>query len=405
MSRTKINVSAVIDATSQINSAKTYISSAKSSFTQTKNSIDGKIQSRSNIRNRLDTVQRQLSNIDGKIGRIRSTVQSGANQYRATDNRVKNFKKEIKGDVSGFSGGSLSANWSLWFNTTNVLRKLLKNTKSYKALEAINANILRIKSLILKYKEEYLSDKDIREQFDLGRCVVIAAQAVTSIYEKTINDTDYTPNVSTSSNTNSITVNESENVNTDVQTQIDTTEISEKLKTYTYGDKEFTVVKGLNQKYCYNQNDYDKFWSSKYNDNVGCTATSEAIAYSIYHDEAVSPNDMGWTSGGATWNHSKIIEGTKNNSASETYQTIYEYVNEGIPVMFRVRNPQKRNYGHHLTAVGIRDGADPNNLGPQDLLIVDPYKGKIETLADYTQQSGSKNTIVDNPEWSLSIPI
>ena len=58
MSRTQINVSAVIDAYKQISSAKSYVGSAKSSFAQTKNSIDGKIKNRSNIKSRLDTVQR-----------------------------------------------------------------------------------------------------------------------------------------------------------------------------------------------------------------------------------------------------------------------------------------------------------------------------------------------------------
>lgn len=130
MSRTKINVSAVIDATGQINSAKTYISSAKSSFTQTKNSIDGKIKNRSNIRNRLDTVQSQLSNIDSKIGRIRSTVQSGANQYRSTDEKVESWKKDLRNNVGVRAVGTITSSWASYFKNSDDVKDVTeKKTK------------------------------------------------------------------------------------------------------------------------------------------------------------------------------------------------------------------------------------------------------------------------------------
>lgn len=117
MSRTLINVGAVIDATNQINSAKTSVSSAKSSFTQTRNSIDEKIQNRSNIRNRLSTVSSQLSSIDSQIGNIRSMVQSGANLYRATDDRVESWRDDIRNNVGARSGGLISSVWASWFNS------------------------------------------------------------------------------------------------------------------------------------------------------------------------------------------------------------------------------------------------------------------------------------------------
>ncbi len=120
MSRTKINVSAVIDAYGQISSAKTYVSSAKSSFTQTKNGIDSKIKNRANIGNRLDIVQSQLSNIDSKIGRIRSTVQSSANQYRSTDDKVESWRKDLKNNVGVGSAGALTSGWASYFKNDNI---------------------------------------------------------------------------------------------------------------------------------------------------------------------------------------------------------------------------------------------------------------------------------------------
>lgn len=128
MSRTKINVSAVIDAYRQISSAKTYVSSAKSSFTQTKNSIDSKIKNRSNIRNRLDTVQHQLSNIDSKIGRIRATVQSGANQYRSTDEKVESWKKDLRNNVGVRAVGTITSSWASYFKNNDDISEVQKKT-------------------------------------------------------------------------------------------------------------------------------------------------------------------------------------------------------------------------------------------------------------------------------------
>lgn len=115
MSRTAINVGAVMDATSHINAAKTSVSSAKSAFTQTKNSIDGKIQNRANIRGRLNSVQTQLSGIDAQIGRIRATVQSGANMYRTTDDRVESWRDDIKNNVGTRAADLSIANWASYF--------------------------------------------------------------------------------------------------------------------------------------------------------------------------------------------------------------------------------------------------------------------------------------------------
>lgn len=124
MSRTKINVGAVIDATSQINSAKTSVSSAKSSFTQTKNSIDGKIIERYNISARLNTVSNLLSNIDSQISNIRATAQFGATLYKSTDDRVESWRDEIKDNVVARSIGAISCDWASYFQKSEKISNL-----------------------------------------------------------------------------------------------------------------------------------------------------------------------------------------------------------------------------------------------------------------------------------------
>ena len=96
MSRTVINVGAVIEASRQIESAKTGVSSAKSSFTYVKNNVDTRIQNRANIRARLNDVSNRLSSIESKIERIKSTAVSSANQYRLTDAKVNQWQTDLR---------------------------------------------------------------------------------------------------------------------------------------------------------------------------------------------------------------------------------------------------------------------------------------------------------------------
>ena len=151
MSRTAINVSAIIDATKQINAAKTHVSSAKNAFTQTKNSIDGKIKNRSNIGNRLNTVQKKLSNIDTQISKIHSVVESGANLYRTTDNRIESWRDGINNGVGTNSGGLTASVWASQFkdavgvdeltNTAKeIARKVAEFTEKVKQFVGLSEN-------------------------------------------------------------------------------------------------------------------------------------------------------------------------------------------------------------------------------------------------------------------------
>lgn len=166
--------------------------------------------------------------------------------------------------------------------------------------------------------------------------------------------------------------------------------------TMTYKGTQYSTVPNLNEDYFYNQNNYGKFEKSD-GSNVGCTATAEAIAYSIYHDENVTPDQVGWSSKGATWTHSQIIDGSKYMNASQRYAVMYENLSNGTPVLVRLP-------GHHVTAVGIRDGADISNLGPADFLIINPYTGKLDTIAEYGNRHGFGANVLDTNGWSLRIP-
>jgi hypothetical protein len=107
-------------------------------------------------------------------------------------------------------------------------------------------------------------------------------------------------------------------------------------RTTSYKDVIYTTVPNLDAKYFYNQTDYRQFekdhGGGDTSDNEGCTVTSEAIAWSIYHNETLTPDKVGWNSDGATWSHSDSV----NISDSELYSTIYNNVINGKPMIIRV---------------------------------------------------------------------
>lgn len=116
MSTTKIKVNSVKGLSSTANKAKSKVSTAKSSFTRTKNSVDSKIQGRANIGSRMNSLNTRMSEVEAKIGRIDSTVQNCANKYSNTEQRVNNMGDDVKNNISKKKASSSSAYWASFFD-------------------------------------------------------------------------------------------------------------------------------------------------------------------------------------------------------------------------------------------------------------------------------------------------
>ena len=169
--------------------------------------------------------------------------------------------------------------------------------------------------------------------------------------------------------------------------------------TYTYNGNTYTVVPNFKTDYCFNQKDFPRFLNSKGTKNVGCTATAMCIVYSIAHNTTLSPNNVKWTPGvGTSWEYSKRYSDGNRTYTGNCYtqkdglKAVYNCISAGKPIVIGVTG-----VGDHVVAgVGVRNGADPNNLSLSDILIVDPYGGDICTLAKYTG--------IDT-EWALRVSI
>lgn len=154
----------------------------------------------------------------------------------------------------------------------------------------------------------------------------------------------------------------------------------------------FFVLKNFKAQYLYCQYDYDRFIGSS-GKNVGCTATADAMLASIYMDKLFSPNDEGWVSGvGATWTNSVLVDGSKLFSVKRQCQEVYDYLNEGKPVLIRV-------IGHSVTAIGVRVGVDRASITPADILIADPTDAKVKCADEMGYR-----VMTDANGWGLRIP-
>lgn len=154
----------------------------------------------------------------------------------------------------------------------------------------------------------------------------------------------------------------------------------------------FLVLKNFKANYLYCQYDYKRFVGSS-GKNVGCTATADAMLASIYMDKLFSPNDEGWIPGvGATWTNSDVADGTKAYSVKRQCQAVYDYLNEGKPVLIRV-------IGHSVTAIGVRAGVDRTSITPADILIADPADGKVKCANEMGYR-----VMTDANGWGIRIP-
>lgn len=154
----------------------------------------------------------------------------------------------------------------------------------------------------------------------------------------------------------------------------------------------YTVVPNLAIDKCYNQNDYPRFLN-RWGKNRGCTATAMCTAYSIFHNTYLSPNNVYWNNG-TNWEYAQVY--VKCVTQTAALENAYNAVHSGIPVIIGVAGGKAGNSDHVVTVVGVRQGADYNNLYLSDFLIADPYGGGLCSLSAY----GWIDT-----GWSLRIPI
>ena len=143
------------------------------------------------------------------------------------------------------------------------------------------------------------------------------------------------------------------------------------------------------------QNQYDGPQFGYGYNNVGCTATAWSSGMSILTGKEYNPTSYTfWKPGvGATWaGTSGKVEGDQATALS----TAYNELMQGKPSVYY--GSMHNGTSHAVLVVGVRAGADPNNLQPSDFLVGDsgrysnPY-GDYSTTLDRVGYNYSYNRI------------
>ena len=191
---------------------------------------------------------------------------------------------------------------------------------------------------------------------------------------------------------------------------------TDRVKIFEFNNESYQVVYGFSEEYCYAQT--DSRWNSEFSpngSNLGCVVTAEAIAVSMYRQKIFLPTEMSYTREKiyCQWAFSKVVDAeykkkSLDRATSEMQQllTLYSLIHEGIPVNFRLKSVSiseaNTESGHSVVVVGIRLYANPNALQIRDILVVDPWDGKLYTLE--TLLNDTKREIHCGTNWDMRIP-
>jgi len=140
MGSTTINVGAIIGLSSQVQKAKSSVSSVRSSFVSTKNQIDSRIISRNNYLNRFNSLVSQLATIENRIVSIKNAVENGANQYHNTDMKVRAWNSTFSGNLSSFGSIGLG----LGILNGSVLGKQVSSKTEVDQKEAEDSTFMKV---------------------------------------------------------------------------------------------------------------------------------------------------------------------------------------------------------------------------------------------------------------------
>lgn len=120
------------------------------------------------------------------------------------------------------------------------------------------------------------------------------------------------------------------------------------------------------------QGDYPEF-EKPYDYNAGCCALAYAVGLSIVNGEPVDPTKY-WYNG--TTNYEKDTVTWASYDASE----IISELRNGKPTMLHYLYGERGE--HWVLIIGVRNGANPNNLNMSDFEVLDPAYGDIRLLTD-----------------------
>lgn len=172
------------------------------------------------------------------------------------------------------------------------------------------------------------------------------------------------------------------------------------IKPYQGNYSNYNVVNCFDPKYLLNQGSYN-IYNSK-GKNCGCMACGVAMMQYMKTGRYLNPEDPKvWDdkTKNTQWNYIEKVPNSSKRSVDDQLKILYNNLNEGTPVMIALSKSNNLNSNHNVVVVGIRQGADINNLQKSDFLVADPNGGVVRTLAEAEEKSGK--IMPDGSNWTM----
>ena len=150
---------------------------------------------------------------------------------------------------------------------------------------------------------------------------------------------------------------------------------------------EFTI--DIKKEIRYNQKDYKQFVDNACI-NVGCLPTAIATCIAFVKQSTFLPTDVSFEPYvvGVT-KYPAACNDNKGLSKMQCYSLISQSLTSNKPCVMKVYC--KSGYSHYVSVIGYVANADPNNLSYNDLIILDPYDGKVKYLKDVSNYKECSN--------------
>ncbi len=152
--------------------------------------------------------------------------------------------------------------------------------------------------------------------------------------------------------------------------------------TYVHNNTTFSTVEFFQQ------------YADKQDLSGNCTSTAWCMGLSMMTGKKYDPTKPPyWGPNGA------VYHGYDKITSNQPLLVAYDELQKGKPSMFYAYNGNRISGKHAVTIVGVTEGADRNNLQPQDFLVIDPGDGKIKNMTEvgFINYNGTIYTYKDNP--------
>lgn len=128
--------------------------------------------------------------------------------------------------------------------------------------------------------------------------------------------------------------------------------------------------------------DFAKATANKVSQNAGkysdlCLSFAYYHAYKLFQGASLSSLSA---RNASKYQYASSFKQIEDDNMSVIVGHIYDYINVNKPVVLQVNGNKAGTSRHYVTVVGYRSGISRDDLTGKDLLIIDSYDGKLETM-------------------------